>query len=120
MEYGERIVAARAHAGLSQSELAEAAKTSQANVSKLEKGKAKGSQFTAQFAAACNVNPLWLATGEGEMVPTSFSTGNEKIDTAVKLMQQLPEYALDEAVRSIDFVAKLTNYSEKKPKKPMM
>jgi transcriptional regulator with XRE-family HTH domain len=119
MEYGDRIVAARTYAGMSQSELAEAAKTSQANVSKLESGKAKGSQFTAQFAAACNVNPLWLATGEGEMVTTHFHSGNEKIDQAVKLMQELPEYALDEAIKSIDSVAKLTKYNEKKPRRMM-
>lgn len=61
MIYGERLKAARLHAKLSQAELAELAKVSQANISKLEKGDATGSEYTVQFATACNICPIWLA-----------------------------------------------------------
>lgn len=69
MKYGERLRTAREKVGLTQQQLAEKIHgiTSQMNISKLERGDATGSQFTAQFAHACQVSALWLATGEGEM-----------------------------------------------------
>ena len=69
MSYGTRLKTARKHASLSQALLAERVKVSQANISKLELGDATGSEFTAQIAEVCGVNPHWLATGEGQMQP---------------------------------------------------
>jgi phage repressor protein C with HTH and peptisase S24 domain len=74
MNYGERLKKARQNAKLSQAALAEKVKISQANISKLEISNASGSEFTAQIARACDVNPHWLATGDGEMIDSSSNT----------------------------------------------
>lgn len=76
MKYGERLKYIRELAQLSQTALAEAAGTSQANVSKLEIGEATGSEFTAQFADACGVDPMWLAAEKG-VIPTRQSVFNK-------------------------------------------
>lgn len=69
--YGQRLRLVREKAGLTQKELAEAINNlcTQENISKLERSKtAQGSAFTASFAKACNINPLWLETGKGPML----------------------------------------------------
>jgi transcriptional regulator with XRE-family HTH domain len=95
--YGKRLEIARKYAQLSQAALAEKSGTSQANISKLELGNASGSEFTAQFADACNINPVWLATGNGEMFQEY--TVPEKFIKHLKVLQELPDYAQDEVIR---------------------
>lgn len=107
MKFGERLKTARIYAKLSQEKLGEMTGNTQANISKLEKGDATGSESTVQFAIACGVRPEWLATGTGEMTDGLY-VESEKIKKAVLLMQDLPDYALDEAIKSLDTVAKLT------------
>jgi transcriptional regulator with XRE-family HTH domain len=77
MKFNQRLKLARKHAKLTQQQLADALGRdendqpimSQANVSGLETDpNAKGSIFTPQLAAACGVDPLWLATGTGDML----------------------------------------------------
>lgn len=71
MKYGERLRLARhVHAKLTQEQLAEKIGhvCTQENISKLERGDATGSEFTAQFAEACGVRAIWLAEEKGEMV----------------------------------------------------
>lgn len=88
MNYGERLKKARLHAKLSQAELAERAKVSQANISKLENGDATGSEYTVQLAVACNVCPIWLATGEGDMI--NYYQTRDKTETLVlQVMQEM-------------------------------
>ncbi|UTV80112.1 XRE family transcriptional regulator [Acidithiobacillus sp. YTS05] len=70
MNFSDRLRAARAHAGLSQRVLAERVGISQPGYQKLERG-ASGSKFVTQIAYACGVNPEWLATGKGEMLPAT-------------------------------------------------
>lgn len=59
---------ARERAKLTQAGLAEKIghACTQENISKLERGNASGSEFTSLFAAACGIDDIWLATGEGE------------------------------------------------------
>lgn len=64
-EYGLRLKQARELAKLSQKQLAARAGMSQGNLSELETN-GQGSAMTLQLAAACGVDPRWLATGEGE------------------------------------------------------
>jgi transcriptional regulator with XRE-family HTH domain len=80
MKFNERLRAARKHAKLSQQELADALGRdendrplmTQANISGLETDpNAKGSIFTPQLAVACGVDPLWLGSGQGSMLPLS-------------------------------------------------
>lgn len=112
MKYGERLKAARSSAGLSQAALADLVKISQANISKLEVGDATGSEFTVQFARACNVDAEWLATGEGEMQKHQYNVSNEMI-AHLSVMQQLPEYARTEvirdAIKTAELIAKATS-----------
>lgn len=70
MSIGLRLKAARKHAGLSQKELVHKLNglMSQQNISQLESGVNKGTEFVVQLAMACMVSPEWLATGNGLMV----------------------------------------------------
>ena len=107
MKYGERLKAAREHAELTQAELAVKAKVgSQVNVSKLERSNAEGSEFTVQYATACGVRPEWLAMEEGEMIDGLY-VHDEKLKRALVLLQELPDYAVDQAVKDIASIAQL-------------
>jgi transcriptional regulator with XRE-family HTH domain len=63
--YGDRLRWARKRSHRSQLDLAQAARCSQSNVSKLEREDVIGSIWTVHFARECRVDPWWLATGEG-------------------------------------------------------
>lgn len=75
MEYKDRIKIARAHAGLTQGQLADAVGVKQASISDLETGKSQSSSYSASIAKACGVDALWLEKGQGAMV-------NKKTDEA--------------------------------------
>ena len=111
MKYGERLKLAREHAQLSQSQLGERVGVSQANVSKLELGDGSGSEYTVQFATACGVRPEWLATEQGEMTDGLY-VEDTRIKAAILLMQELPDYALDEAIKGITSVSKLSKMAK--------
>lgn len=70
MEYKDRIKAARKHAKLTQAALADAVGIKQASISELETGKSQSSTFNATIAKACGVDPVWLETGRGQMLPS--------------------------------------------------
>lgn len=67
-DFGKRLKTARKHAGLIQAQLAKAVGIGQSTVAELEK-EGFGSSHVATIAAACGVSPIWLATGEGPMLP---------------------------------------------------
>lgn len=67
MNIKERLKAARARAGMNQTQLAAKAKISQGVISNIERGKAGGSKHIASIAAACGVSTDWLAIGVGSM-----------------------------------------------------
>lgn len=69
MEFKDRLKAARKHAGLNQTELASRSGMTQTSISDLERGKSQSSSFVAQIAQVCGVSPMWLASGEGSMLP---------------------------------------------------
>lgn len=66
----ERMKLARAHARLTQAQLAKKTGISQPTISDLERGEQTKSAYTTQIAHACRVSPLWLATGRGDMDAT--------------------------------------------------
>lgn len=66
--YKDRIRAARAHAQLTQIELARAVGMDQTAISGLERGHSASSVHTADIAKACGVSELWLERGEGQML----------------------------------------------------
>lgn len=107
MKYGERLKLAREYAKLTQAELAERCGAgSQVNISKLERSNADGSEFTVQYATACGVRPEWLAMEQGEMIDGLY-VHDEKLKRALMLLQELPDYAVDQAVKDIASIAQL-------------
>ncbi|MFP5340885.1 MAG: helix-turn-helix domain-containing protein, partial [Gammaproteobacteria bacterium] len=73
MEFKQRFRAARKFAGLTQHELAELVGIKQASISDIERGRSASSTHTAQFATICGVDPMWLETGQGDMLPKESS-----------------------------------------------
>lgn len=69
MNLAQRLKAARQHAGLTQKELASRAKVEQPLISQIERGINLKSAHTARLAKACGVDPYWLETGNGQMLP---------------------------------------------------
>jgi len=107
MKYGERLKIAREHASLSQAELAyKSGVGTQENISKLERTDATGSVFTVQYARACGVSPDWLALEQGEMIDGLF-VHDPRIKSAVLLLQQMPDYAIDQAVKNVASISEL-------------
>lgn len=66
-EFKDRLKMARKSAKMTQVQLAQAIDVTQSSISDLESGRNKISTKTAQIAQVLNVNPIWLATGQGEM-----------------------------------------------------
>lgn len=64
--FGERLLAAMAHSGLTQLQIAKKAGISQSTLGEAYRHDA--SKHTVQIALACGVSPVWLATGQGEML----------------------------------------------------
>lgn len=109
MKYGERLKVARDYAGLSQTELAaKAGVGTQENISKLERTDANGSEYTVHYARACGVSPDWLASEQGDMIE-GLVIRDPRIKSAVLLMQNMPDYALDQAVKDVASINELVN-----------
>lgn len=68
-EYGNRLKQARKYAGFTQQALSAKTGIAQSTISTAER-QGHGSPDTPVYAAACGVNALWLATGDGNMVPS--------------------------------------------------
>lgn len=66
-EFGQRLLAARKHAGLTQKDLALRSGLSQSNVAYLE-AKGNASEQTWLLAQICGVRSAWLAKAEGPML----------------------------------------------------
>lgn len=111
MTLGERLKAAREYAGLTQEELGVKACCGQGVVSKIERGDQDKTAYVVKLATACGVRPEWLDDESGEMVDGLY-VESEKIKRAVVLMQEMPEYLVDEAIASIDQVKKLARIAE--------
>ncbi|MBJ2225733.1 helix-turn-helix transcriptional regulator [Pseudomonas carnis] len=68
MKLSDRVKAARKHAELTQSQLAERVGIAQTAISQLESGKTLRSSYLLQIAEACGVSVTWLASGLGGML----------------------------------------------------
>ena len=100
MNLGERIALARKHAKLTQPGLAErlSGLMTQQNISLLERGITKGTEYIVQIAMVCEVRPEWLATGQGEMTATinrNYENSPEaKVLIAMQHMDEATKYQL--------------------------
>lgn len=90
-----RVRQARKHAGLTQRQLADLVGVRQPTLSDLERGESQSSAMLIQIAAACGVNPQWLATGLGEMrgEGSSLESG---IEASSAVMMMAPEVSWDQ------------------------
>lgn len=106
MRYGQRIRAARG--AVTQARLSEISGVSQSLISQLENSEtATGSEYTNRLARALEISADWLADEIGEMRPLIYAITDPKIIAVAKVMQDLPEYGKDAAVKDVDKVAEL-------------
>lgn len=111
MKFSERLYKARKHAKLSQEDLALAVGLTQGLISKIERGEQEETAAVVKIARICGVRPEWLDDGSGEMTDGLYIEDG-KIKKAVLIMQELPEYALDEAIKGLDSVSKLSKMAK--------
>lgn len=125
MTYGERLEKAIQAAGLTQAKLAELVgkdpdgnpRVTQANISKLiTNKKTTGSKHTAKFARVLGVSEDWLAYEEGDMKNGIYVRG-DKMKHLLMVAQELPEYAVDDAIKDLDQMAKLIKKATAEAKK---
>jgi len=101
MNYGQRLKQARTHARISQAQLARRLQLNPQSIQYLEDPKklAAGSQYTASIARECGVDPVWLETGDGIMLPVygvrepeaSYSIPDDGRAIAESIMALRPE-----------------------------
>lgn len=111
MRYGERLKAARTHAELTQTELAERCGIAQPTISELEATDG-GSAYTTRLARACGVSPDWLADEIGEMKPSGMLVTDPKLLAGLKVMMDLPEYGRDAALKTLAATAQLIEHAK--------
>ena len=95
--FGNRLRWARELGGFTQGYIAEKIGISQPSYSELETGVSKSSTYTAQLAKLLIVDPIWLATGEGE--PASLIGGNSiqrKFDALSEENQNIVSKLIDQ------------------------
>lgn len=108
MRFGERLRIAREARGLKQAGLSEISRVSQSLISQLENSlTATGSEYTARLARALNVSVDWLADEIGTMEPQTYSTTDPKVIAVCRIMEAMPEYGKDAAVKDVAEVAQL-------------
>lgn len=114
MSIGDRLDQAMKAARIkSQSELSRISGVPQATISRILKGTgAKGpeTETVKKLARACKVSFIWLNEGEEISTPhstpvTTVSYLDKRIEHAIQLMQQMPEYKLNQVVKIIDAIA---------------
>lgn len=108
MRYGERLRKARKARELTQPALAEKSGVSQSLISQLETSlTATGSEYTNRLARAMEISADWLADEIGEMIPLVYQTTDPKIIAVARVMEPMPEYGKDAAVKDVAEVAQL-------------
>lgn len=112
MSIGNRLDQAMKAARIkSQSELSRASGVPQATISRILKGAgAKGpeTETVKKLARACRVSFAWLNEGEEPEAGSHDAADlylDKRIEHAIKLMQQMPEYKLNQVVKIIDAIA---------------
>ena len=100
MELKDRLKKARKYAGLTQKEIESKIEgLKQSSYSELERGESKSSTKLVELATLFQVNPVWLATGDGEMLTEPqkellqiLEAGTVSADDGVDDMVSIPIY----------------------------
>lgn len=121
----ERMKLARAHAQLTQVQLARKTGIKQPTISDLESGKQKKSAYTTQIAHACGVSPFWLATGRGDMGATEDEEEMPLSDDEVRLLgmfrglpQDFQHHIITNAVQIFEMFSELPEAAKNAFKEP--
>lgn len=85
MDFRERLKQARFQAEMTQAALALASGVRQQMISKLESGKSNNTAKAVELALALGVTPEWLATGQGEMHPTTHVLQGESPTSSTEI-----------------------------------
>lgn len=115
MDFGERLRAARKYAKLTQQELATTSGVPQQTISKIERGDQDTSSHTVHLAVACGVRPQWLAMEEGPMTDTYVT--DQPRQKAMMILQEMPDYAVDDAIKGLATIVELTKKAADEAKK---
>lgn len=118
--FSERLTFARLRAGLSPAKLAEAIKArfpyvsaSQQSISELESKDDARARYTVEYAIVLDVNPVWLATGEGDEKPTTYATGG-LIGNVIQALESLPPDERRKLASVVDAFVKAQPGNDKK------
>ena len=106
MKYGERLKAAREHAGLSQEELVRLSGVKQGTISKIERGDQNFSGFDAKLAHCLGVNALWLSEGNVKYAP-DWLIGSDKTTNKKTFYSKFDSLSIDqkkEVENFLDFI----------------
>lgn len=106
MNLGDRLKLARKYAELTQVALASKADVPQQNISSIESGNQEKSADVVRLAVACGVRAEWLDLGIEPMVE-KYQTADEQLIRAMQIMEQLPDYARQHAIKEIIETAEL-------------
>lgn len=83
-EFKDRLKMARKNAKVTQAQLAKLVGTTQGSISDLESGRNRTTTNLVAIAGILNVNPTWLATGQGQMKPrTSMAELQAQMDAII-------------------------------------
>lgn len=107
MSLGDRFIAARKHARLSQQELALRLGCSQGLISKIERGDQNETSLIVKVAQICGVNSFWLDSGDGEMVIEYLPQTNQQKQVLIA-MQKMRPYDEDAMVKISNSLAEPT------------
>lgn len=98
MKLGERLRAARKHAGMSQEELGDKAGCGQGVVSKIERGDQDTTAYVVKLARACGVSVDWLDDGSGEMLGIPHPQTPEQLKV-LQAMANMPKHQQQNLVK---------------------
>lgn len=112
MNLSQRIKAARRHASLTQSQLAEKVGIAQTAISQLESGKTQRSTYLFQIAEACGVSATWLVSGVGGML---YGPGQQRDSDGEREFREGYESALAEHAADAGGIAPISVWDDDTP-----
>lgn len=70
-------------------------------------------EYLFGFADITGFSARWIATGEGSQRPPRYE--DRRVQHALRVMESLPDYAIDGAVKELDSIAELIEKASERP-----
>lgn len=108
---GCRVAYAVRRSGLSVEAIADKIKISKQSIYQWIDGQTKNirNEYLFAFADVTGLNARWIATGEGPETQPRYE--DQRIQHALRVMEALPDYAIDSAIRELDTLAELIEHA---------